>query len=164
MRRIVPLTLLVASAAAALAGLADARPAACRAGVRAFDGSTQARTFCGPAKATVEVGGATVSFSGGSCETGAQYVTINIGTVVLGQTTKKKPEYFGLTVGKVPVVGGTPAPKDGTYGAQAVAWVHAGKGGSALQSKVTLTGGRKKGTFTGTLLGSRAKVTGSFSC
>lgn len=160
------LTLVAVATAAAASPLAAApsRAAACSPGVRPFDGSTQARTFCGGARATVKVGGRTIAFSGGSCEVGAQYVTINIGTVVLGQTKKRKPEYFGLTVGKAPFVGGTPAPRDGTYTAQAVAWVHAGVGGSITGARVTLSGGRKKGAFGGKVLFSSGTASGTFSC
>jgi hypothetical protein len=142
---------------------AGSAAAACSAGVHPYGGVT-ARTFCGPAKATVTVGGKTFAFSGGSCERGAAYLTVNIGTVVLGTTSKPKPEYFGLTVGKVPMLGGVPAKTDGTYTPQALTAAHAGKGYAILSAKVTLKGNRSKGTFTGTVFGTSGKVTGSFGC
>ena len=89
---------------------------------------------------------------------------MNIGTVVLGTSTKPKPEYFGLLVGKAPIVGGTPAPRDGTYKPQALAVDHAGKGYAILQSSVKLQGGRTRGTFTGKVFGSNAAIHGSFRC
>jgi hypothetical protein len=136
---------------------------ACTAGVHQYGGAN-ARTFCGSATATVLVGGKTVRFSGGECERGPAYLSINIGTVVLGTTSKPKPEYFGLLVGKAPIVGGTPAAHDGTFKPQALTFDHAGKGYPVLQSSVTLTNGRTRGTFTGTVLGSNARVRGSFRC
>ena len=45
----------------------------------------------------------------------AQYVSVNIGTVVLGQTTRHQPNYFGLDIGRIPGSGSPPARKDGTY-------------------------------------------------
>lgn len=110
------------------------------------------RTFCGPAKATVHYGAKTWSFSQGQCSTTGGYFTVNIGTVVLGVTSKPKPEYFGLTVqGKKPV---------------AIAINHAGKG-YALRldtAKVTVAPNKKKGTFSGTVFAGATKVSGSFSC
>ena len=136
---------------------------ACTAGVHKF-GDVQARTFCGPAKATVVFGGKTIGFSGGVCERGPAYVAVNIGTVVLGQTKKRKPEYFGLIVGKAPIIGGTPASRDGTYKAQAVTFAHAGKGVAVFSGMVTLAGGRKRGTFTGKTFGDNKPVKGTFTC
>ena len=106
------LVLVVAATAAAVSAPAKPLRAACTAGVHPF-GDVSARTFCGPAKATLVVGGRTIRFQGGSCQRGPAYVSLNIGTVVLGTTTKPRPDYFGLNVGKVPIFGGTPATHDG---------------------------------------------------
>jgi len=152
------------AAAAASTGVAGANAATfCTAGVHSYGGAN-ARTFCGPAKATLVVGGRTIRFSGGNCERGPAYVSLNIGTVVLGTTTKPKPEYFGLLVGKAPIVGGTPATRDGTYKPQALAADHAGKGYAILSSTVRLTNGRTRGTFTGKVLGTNAAAHGTFRC
>ena len=113
----------------------------CTAGVHPYGGAN-ARTFCGPAKATVVVGGRTIHYAGGNCERGAAYVSLNIGTVVLGTSTKPKPEYFGLLVGKAPIVGGTPATHDGTFVPEALVADHAGKGYAMTQAKVKLAGNR----------------------
>jgi hypothetical protein len=157
---------IVAVFAAAAAVVASGRgeaATACSAGVHPF-GSVTARTFCGPAKATIVVGGKTFRIGGGTCQRGAAYVAVNIGTVVLGTTSKPKPEYFGLVVGKAPMVGGTPARTDGTYAAQALTANHAGAGYAVLGSTVRLQGNRTRGTFSGTTFGKGLRITGSFSC
>jgi hypothetical protein len=164
MKRIVA-GIVFAVLGAGVAGSALATPgiASCTAGVHSY-GGTNARTFCGPATAILVVGGKTIHFSGGDCERGPAYVSVNIGTVVLGTSTKPKPDYFGLLVGKAPIVGGTAAAHDGTYKPQALAADHAGKGYAILQSTVKLMGGRTRGTFTGKVLGTNAGVHGSFRC
>lgn len=163
-RRVFAAMTIAAIGLAIVATAAWARPqtAACTAGVHPF-GGTSARTFCGPAKATLVVSGVTIRFAGGSCERGAQYVALNIGTIVLGTTTKPKPEYFGLLVGKTALTGGTPAAHDGTFTAQAVSAHHANKGYAILSSRVKLTDNRARGTFTGRMLGG-GNVHGSFRC
>jgi hypothetical protein len=146
----------------AAATAADHR-AGCTQGVHPY-GGVNARTFCGPAKATVVLGGKTIHYAGGNCERGAAYLSLNIGTVVLGTTTKPKPEYLGLLVGKAPLVGGTPATHDGTYKPQALALDHAGKGYAILTASVKLTGGRTRGSFTGKVFGTNAPIQGTFAC
>jgi hypothetical protein len=160
---------LLALCLAAAGGLASAGPArtACTPGVISFDGSTKARVFCGPAKATIHVGGKTLTFKNGSCERTSKYVSVNIGTVVLGPTTKKKPDYFGIDVGQIPGSTAKPAAKDGTYTGGAVAIVSGGKSYAVRGDtvKITLGGNRSKGTLAGTLIfGGSGAVTGSFSC
>jgi hypothetical protein len=165
--RLLALLVVVTAIAGAAASASSSMPSrsACAPGMISF-GGVQARVFCGPAKATVKVGGKVLSFTGGSCERTSKYVTINIGTVVLGTTTKKKPDYFGLDAGAYPGSTGKPAAKDGTTTGGVIAVVYAGKtyllrGDTA---KITLSGGRTRGTFSaGGLLGSSG-ATGSFSC
>jgi hypothetical protein len=158
----------IAALCAALAGVAgistsaDANKKQCHPGVRTFSGSTKARTFCGPARAAAVVGATKFTFGGGACQKTKKYVTVNIGTVVLGSTSKPRPEYFGITVGQTPA-GGKPAPKDGTYDDAVVSFVHKHKGYAVGNASVTLKGGRTRGTFTGGLAGGKA-VTGSFRC
>lgn len=163
MRRLAPIA--IAAAVAAIAGVAGPASGAakCHAGVHKFDGSTKARTFCGPARAAVNLGGTIVKFKPGECQKTTKYVTVNIGTIVLGPTSKKKPEYFGLTVGQTPA-GGKPAPKDGTYDGATIAFEHKNKGHALGNATVTLTNGRTRGTFTGTIAGQQGQVTGSFRC
>jgi len=157
--------IVLAVLGAGVAGSASAAPgaASCTAGVHSYGGAN-ARTFCGPAKATVVLGGKTIRFSGGNCERGPAYVSFNIGTVVLGTTTKPKPEYFGFLVGKAPIVGGTPATHDGSYKPQALGFDHAGKGYAIIPATVKLAGGRTRGTFTGKVFGANTPIHGSFSC
>jgi hypothetical protein len=147
---------LALAAAAALAALALAAQATartdCTAGVRTVAGVTY-RTFCGPAHATVHVGGKTYLFKGGSCEKGA--FTINIGTITL-PPGKPKYRYFGITVF---------TNKDGVYRDQAVSWqLPTGKHDSLFHATVVLKGGRSAGTFTGRTLAGNVKGSGSFHC
>jgi hypothetical protein len=162
MRRRVAIAVAAASCAVAAAA-APASPvrAACTPGVHPF-GDVSARTFCGPAKATLVTGGRTIRFSGGECQRGPAYVSVNIGTVVLG-VSRKPREYFGLNVGKVPLLGGSPAAHDGTFPAQAIAAHHGTKGYAILQGSVTLAGGRTRGTFSGKVLGG-GTAHGTFRC
>jgi hypothetical protein len=149
--------------AMALAGTASPSSAACKAGMTTFGGAS-ARVFCGSASATVHADGKTFTIREGSCEKGPDYLSINIGEVVLGTTNKPKPEYFGLNIGKLPYIGGAPASKDGTYHTGQVAVVHAGKGYPIrAQDTVTLSNGRSRGTFRATTL-TGGVVSGSFAC
>ncbi len=74
----------------------------------------------------------------------------------------KRPDYFGITVGKT-LGAGKAAGKDGTYTGAAVAIVTKNTTYAVTQSSVTLAGGRTKGTFSGTAIGG-GKVSGSFAC
>lgn len=165
MHKTMGLVAAVAATAAALAwtGAGAATSAGCKAGMTTYNGAS-ARAFCGPATATVHAGGKTFTIRQGSCDKGAKYVSVNIGEIVLGKTSKPKPEYFGLNIGKIPYLGGAPASHDGTYHSGVVAVVHAGKGyGLRAQARVTLTNGRSRGTFSATVL-TGGVVTGSFRC
>jgi hypothetical protein len=140
-------------AALALAAQAPAR-SECTAGPRTVGAATY-RTFCGPAHATLHLGGRTYTFSGGSCDTTATAFTINIGTITL-PPTKPKYRWFGITVF---------TKHDGTSKNQAASWQFPnGKHGSLFHATVKLTNGRKQGTFSGTALAGGAKGFGTFSC
>ncbi len=158
---------LLALACAALPAAATAAPGrqACTPGMTKV-GGTDARVFCGPAKATVQVGVKSLAFSGGTCERTSTYVSVNIGTVVLGQTSAKKPDYFGLNVGSGVGAGNKPAPHDGSYTGAVIAIVKAGKSYLARGdvAKVTLSGGRTHGTFSAPMLFGPGHVSGTFSC
>jgi hypothetical protein len=142
---------VAALATAAFATTSAQSAAACTAGVTKV-GGTPARTFCGPAKATVKIGAATVAYKQGMCSRSSMGFTINIGTVVLGNA-KTKPEYFGITV----------QAKPGAHANSAVAVVHANRSYAVLGT-VTLAAGLKSGTFSGKVFGSRTKIAGSFHC
>ncbi len=166
MTRVACLALLLVAASVVVAVPAASSRTACTPGVISYGGA-QARVFCGPAKATIHVGGKTLTFKGGSCERTSKYLTVNIGTVVLGQTNKAKPDYFGLDVGQVPGSTSKPAGSDGTYIGGVLVLDKGGKSyavrGDTL--KITLSGGRTKGTVSGALLfGGSGAVTGTFGC
>jgi hypothetical protein len=151
MKRTLITVAVAALAAAAFATTSAQSAAACVAGVKQINGSP-ARTFCGPAKATVKLGGASVAYKQGSCSRSAAGFTINIGTIVIGNG-KNKPEYFGITVKATA----------GAHAYSGVAVVHAGKSYAVLGT-VTLKAGLKSGTFSGKVFGSPTKIAGSFSC
>jgi len=116
----------------------------------------------------VHYGSKVFTYTEGECEKTSQYVAVNVGTVILGETSKSKPDYFGLLIGKSPAGGTKPASRDGTYTGGVLALDYGGKGylvrGDTL--KVTLADGRSRGTLTGASLFDNppVKVTGSFSC
>ena len=136
-------------------------------GVHTKDG-IQVRTFCGKASATLTLAGQEHAFAGGECETTADYVSVNIGTIVLGTgdkatALKADTAYFGMNLGRTPADDASKpaADKDGTY-TTAVAGNDHGTELTAFGAKVALTGGRTAGTITGTAAG--GPVTGKFSC
>jgi hypothetical protein len=137
--------------AAFAAGSVNTAAAACVPGVKKING-VNARTFCGPAKATVRMNGQTVPYKGGACSKSVGLFTINVGTIVLGNL-KNKPEYFGITVDA----------KAGTQTNEGVSVTHAGKS-LAIMGTVTLKAGLKAGTFSGKVFGSPARISGSFTC
>ena len=153
MTRLVLAAALCALVAAAAVPLAGAR-ASCTAGMKTVGGVSE-RTFCGPAKATVHYGSQTWTFSQGECAK-SPYFSVNIGTVVLGTSSKPKPDYFGLTAQK----------SGGSWKAIAVVFDHGGKGYPVRTdtAKVTVSPGGTKGTFAGTSFLGGTKVSGTFSC
>lgn len=152
MKRLLVSVTVAAALIVAASAVAAPQHAGCVAGMTKV-GGVDARTFCGPAKATVHIGGKTVLFKNGKCEKGPAGWSINIGTVVLG-TANKKPEYFGIAA----------KAKPGTQSNAAVAVDHAGKGFAVTGNTVTLKPGLKSGTFTGTVFGTSGTISGSFSC
>jgi hypothetical protein len=147
-----PLVVTVAALLAVLAGTqASARPS-CTPSVRTRGGVTY-RTFCGPARAVVHLGGRTYVFTGGSCDKGA--FTINIGTITL-PPRRPRYRYFGITVF---------TNRDGTFADQAVTWqLPNGRRNSLFHATVVLAGGRSRGTFSGSTLVGNVKGSGSFHC
>jgi hypothetical protein len=139
------------STAFACAARGAGKVATCTPATKTIAG-TSARTFCGPARATVKLNGKTVAYKGGSCSTSIGLFSLNIGTVVLG-TVKNAPEYLGVTA----------TGKPGSHSRQTIAVVHAGAS-RAVIGTVTLEPGLKSGTFTGKAFGSKATISGSFTC
>jgi len=148
---------VVLAAAAAFAGLAGALPSrsACTAGLSKI-GGFQARTFCGPAKATATVAGKKLSFVGGQCAISQGYWTVNIGTIELGQPHKTK-SYFGIALTK-------PSHADGTYRNVTFGFNVPGKSYLVSGGTLTLRNGGKAASFSGALAPGGAKVTGSVTC
>jgi hypothetical protein len=145
--------------AACVAGvsLAAAAPSAtaCTAGVSKIGGFT-ARTFCGPARATVHVGGKTLSFSGGQCAISMGYWTVNIGTIELGQPHKTR-SYFGIALIK-------PSHADGSYPGVSFAFNVPGKSYSVSNATLILRNGGKSASFSGAVTTGGGRVTGSVTC
>jgi len=147
----------------------DASGATC--GVHDIDG-VQVRTFCGAGTAKVTSSAVVLSLPKAECDTGDDYVSVNAGTIVLGnedaaaKKVRSTTQYIGLNVGQVPGdTSGTPASKDGTYTG---AILSANDKGTALLAeatslKVILTGNRTAGTFSGPLVGG-GTIAGSFTC
>jgi hypothetical protein len=123
----------------------------CVPGDKAING-VSARTFCGAAKATVNVNGKTIAYTGGACSTSIGLFTVNIGTAVLG-SLENAPEYLGVTA----------KAKGGPQARQTIAVFHAGKS-RAIIGTVTLRAGLRQGTFAGKAFGSTETISGSFTC
>jgi len=142
------LLLAVAGAALIAASHASARQATCKPST-----VPRERNYCGPAQATLKVGGKTYHFKGGMCAVDGQTWTLNIGAISYnGKPTKRA--YFGITMF---------SNKAGRHGA-AITWIlrkHPSQ--SLLDGKVKLARGLQKGTFTGKT-DRGGKATGSFRC
>jgi hypothetical protein len=152
-----PLLLALVTAALVAPAASSAASSACVAGATTVAGKKATR-FCGPASAVAKVGAKTLRFSGGLCKKSGPYFTINIGTTRVTSTANTQPgplPYFGATV--------FPA-ESGTYRKQVLTWTIGGKRSSLLGDLVTLKPGLKSGTFSGYVIGSSTKVTGTFSC
>lgn len=129
----------------------------------------QTRTFCGKATATVSINNTDITFPAGECETTADYVSVNIGTIVLGTgdkaaAVKATTAYFGMNVGRTPSddAAKVAADKDGTFPASFAANDH-GTAITVITGSVVLTNNRTKGTMSGTTL-TKQPVSGRFSC
>ena len=161
------LAVSIAALAAVSAAGGQTGQTACTAGMTTIGGQPY-RVFCGPAKATVKVGGKTLSFTGGTCDRSSGTFTINVGAVYLGATSGKPARsYFGITAGNVPggsVIGDRPVTGDGTYRNVSVAFNVGGARYLVLRAAVTLKHGRTAGSFTGPLFGKTGTAAGVFTC
>jgi hypothetical protein len=124
----------------------------------------RARTYCGPATATVKVGGRTLTYRGGSCLRNGVAIELGIGTVILDPKDPKGPlpRSFGISVGRIFGIG-RPAPRDGSYSSVMVTYVEGGKRYAGASGKAVLAGGRTRGSFTARLLTGQT-VSGTFRC
>ena len=151
--RLLPVVAVLAVAAAWGAG--SAGTASCATGMHQVTVKGQPGfRFCGTASATVRLGGRTLRFSNGLCRQAAGAFTVNIGTLVPGLRTGKPPS-FGLT---------THTGKAGKQLNAAVGFAYGGRGYAVADQLVTLAPGLKSGTFSGRILASSTRVTGSFRC
>jgi hypothetical protein len=149
-------------------GAAPTTTPAVTCGVHDIEG-VQVRTFCGNASAMVTAVNGKTSFQSGTCETAADYVSVKIGTAVLGtgggaRGVKNSTAYFELNVGRTPTDGKdvAAAGKDGTYTGSFIANDH-GLATTVNQAQVNLSDNRTKGQFSGkTLEGNEAS--GTFTC
>jgi hypothetical protein len=131
---------------------------ACVAEVREING-VNTRSFCGSASAQATVNGQTWTWSQGECFNSAGMVGVNIGRVILGtgaaaDQLKQQYDYFGVTVS---------ASADG-QATGAVTYVYKGNHDSLISATITLSGGLKKGTFSGTGLLNGGTISGSWTC
>jgi hypothetical protein len=85
-----------------------------------------------------------------------------VGTTILDETTKTLPRYFGVNVGRLFGVG-RPALRDGTYDGGILAVVDHGKRYASFETRVILSGGRSRGTFSARLVAG-GTLSGSFLC
>ncbi len=136
---------LLAAAAVQAADVATrARP--CKEGLTTIRGK-RARVFCGPARATVEVGATTLTFRGGRCTKSGPVLIVNIGTIVLPSSGTLP--YFGAVFqgrkASISFRGGT---------------VH----DSVVDDVRFKLKGKSGGTFSGRSLLGKRPVSGSFSC
>ena len=156
MRRALVLVALVALSASAAAGAGGKAAAACKPGSHKV-GKVTYRVFCGPASATVKLGGKTYSFRNGSClRAGITRVfTMSIGSLRMSKG-KPKYSYFAVTVPS--------ANHDGVFRRAIVTWAIGGKRYSLSNVKLRLTNGQARGSFSGRAGGKRGTVTGSFRC
>lgn len=156
MRRLLVLSLLAGLCAAASAVAAPAATTACKPGVHTLGKATY-RVFCGPASATVKMGGRTHSFRNGTClKVGVTHVfAMSIGTLTISKG-KPRYSYLGITV--------PAANHDGIYKHVAIAWSYGGKRYTLYNVTLRLAANRTRGTFSGRVVGRAGKATGSFRC
>ncbi len=152
-----PGVVLAATAAAFVVWVAPSAgtSAACDPGQRVVKG-TSILVHCGPARATVKVGGKTYKIFGGKCkltrEARLYVVDVGIATIAGSQPTAR---YLGIRSQRL-----TP----GLTRSAGIA-VHAGrKAYSVAPSVVKVAKGMRSGTFSGDALGPRGAVSGSWTC
>jgi hypothetical protein len=111
----------------------------------------EAQRYCGPATASVTVGGATTQFSSGWCETNAAGFSVAIGTQLFGSPdVSQEPDLFIVLV-------------DPTTGDGPISGVANHHGFLLVTPPLTFGPGKKSGTFSGTAEVGGA-ISGSFTC
>jgi hypothetical protein len=104
------------------------------------------------AKASVTVDGKTFTFSGGSCVKSDGGLTVNIGVPALQAPPGTHPDYFGVSISRVP----------GSFNEAVVSFTKDGKRYSVVH--VTGDATDSAASFSGTLLRGGGPVKGSFTC
>ena len=111
----------------------------------------EAQRYCGPATASVTLGGATTQFSSGWCETNAAGFSVSIGTQLFGSPdVSQEPDLFLVLV-------------DPTTGDGPISGVANHHGFLLVTPPLTFGPGKKSGTFSGTAEVGGA-ISGSFTC
>ena len=123
-------------------------------------GGQVAKVFCGPATATVRIGGKTLRFEHGFCQVAGGAFAVNIGTLVVLKPTQSL-SYLGIVL--------TRGTGGGTWHAIALAFRSGGKSYAGAKIRIRISSGLKSGTFSGigatNPLGTGgAPFAGSFSC
>lgn len=123
-------------------------------------GGVQVREFCGPARATVMVGGQTFKITGGECEALGDSFVVNIGTFN-GKSLAPPKDYFGIFLES----GDGSTVADGAYSGGIALAGNAGatEFSMAANGTVTLKNGLSAGDFEGAVLGS-GEISGFFTC
>jgi hypothetical protein len=152
--RLLPAIATLAAAAATASGTAAASGSGCPGMNPVTVAGTPGLRFCGPASAVVHLGPRALRFSNGLCRQAAGAFTVNIGTLAHGLRTAK-PLYFGIT---------THTARPGKQPNAAVGFAYGGRHYAVADQVVVLARGLTGGTFSGRILGSTTRVTGSFKC
>lgn len=156
MRRSAAILLIGAIASAAWTGTSAGKPsagAACQPGVREIAG-VRVRVYCGPARATLAIGGRPIAVRNGSCTRNEKLLVVNVGTIALYRPSPRFT-FFGLSI---------LARRDGTYRKGALRYQYKGTDTQVFPVTVTLRDKRRRGTFFGRLPRNGPRVAGSFSC
>jgi hypothetical protein len=119
----------------------------------------QTKEFCGPAKATIMVGGQTLTIAGGECEASGSSFVVNIGTFN-GEKLNPREDYFGIYIETSDNSPMTEGPHTGGMLAGNVGSTDFTMGTSGT---ITLKNGLSAGDFAGKAFGG-GDITGSFSC
>lgn len=143
------------------------------------DGATRLLVGCGPATATLTVGGRAMRFEGGSCVRGERSLTVHIGRQALtGDGGAADQWFFGMVAGDISAVVDkldpslregltfTPLTGDGAFdGDVIVTWALGGESGALRHPKITFADGVTRATFSGEeLFGEHGPVRGRVTC
>lgn len=130
--------------------------AACDPGTRVKNGVT-IFVYCGPAWATVKVGGKTYRIFGGQCKRtpGTKLYEVDIGIITVAGARKPTARFISIKSKRL-----TPGvTKTAGIGIQV-----AGTAYNVAPNLVKIAKGMKSGTFSGRTLGRDVRVSGSWSC